>query len=78
MLAALRKRKLVAQRFVHGPKASALADDIYRKTQWFTVHKGAKFTTSTKKQETDLTAEMLARSVFLVKIALVIVTEIEL
>ncbi|EJF61276.1 phenylalanine-tRNA ligase [Dichomitus squalens LYAD-421 SS1] len=42
-LAELRKRKLIVQ----------------RKGQWFTVHKGTKFSTSTAKPETDLTVEML-------------------
>ncbi|KAJ7094630.1 phenylalanine-tRNA ligase [Mycena belliarum] len=43
-LADLRKRKLIVQ----------------RKGQWFTVHKGSEFSTSTAKPETDLTADMLA------------------
>ncbi|KAK1229512.1 Phenylalanyl-tRNA synthetase, beta subunit, cytoplasmic [Marasmius sp. AFHP31] len=43
VLADLRKRKLVVQ----------------RKGQWFTVHKGTSFSTSTAKPETDLTADML-------------------
>ncbi|KDR83606.1 hypothetical protein GALMADRAFT_55520 [Galerina marginata CBS 339.88] len=43
VLADLRKRKLVIQ----------------KKGQWFTVHKGSKFSTSTAKPETDLTADML-------------------
>lgn len=43
ILADLRKRKLVVQ----------------RKGQWFTVHKGPNFSTSTAKPETDLTADML-------------------
>jgi len=42
-LADLRKRKLITQ----------------RKGQWFTVHKGSNFSTSTTKPETDLTVEML-------------------
>ncbi|RDX55684.1 phenylalanine-tRNA ligase [Polyporus arcularius HHB13444] len=42
-LADLRKRKLIAQ----------------RKGQWFTVHKGPQFSTSTAKPETDLTVDML-------------------
>ncbi|KAG5648936.1 hypothetical protein DXG03_000285 [Asterophora parasitica] len=42
-LADLRKRKLIVQR--HG--------------QWFTVRKGAAFSTSTAKPETDLTVDML-------------------
>ncbi|KAF8238818.1 phenylalanine-tRNA ligase [Tricholoma matsutake] len=42
-LADLRKRKLVVQ----------------RKVQWFTVHKGPNFSTSTAKPETDLTVDML-------------------
>ena len=36
---------------------------IYRKGQWFTVHKGPKFSTSIVKPETDLTADMLVSSV---------------
>ncbi|KAF8165216.1 phenylalanine-tRNA ligase [Crassisporium funariophilum] len=44
VLADLRKRKLIIQ----------------KKGQWFTVHKGSKFSTSTAKPETDLTADMLA------------------
>lgn len=44
LLADYRKRKLIAQ----------------KKGQWFTVHKGTNFSTSTAKPETDLTAEMLA------------------
>jgi len=43
VLADLRKRKLVVQ----------------KKGQWFTVHKGSQFSTSTAKPETDLTADML-------------------
>ncbi|KAN0126960.1 phenylalanine-tRNA ligase [Russula decolorans] len=43
-LADLRKRKLAVQ----------------KKGQWFTVHKGPNFSTSTAKPETDLTVEMLA------------------
>ncbi|PFH52843.1 hypothetical protein AMATHDRAFT_73967 [Amanita thiersii Skay4041] len=43
VLADLRKRKLITQ----------------KKGQWFTVRKGSKFSTSTAKPETDLTAEML-------------------
>ncbi|KAJ7276539.1 tRNA synthetases class II core domain (F)-domain-containing protein [Mycena haematopus] len=42
-LAELRKRKLIVQ----------------RKGQWFTVHKGPDFSTSTAKPETDLTVDML-------------------
>ncbi|ETW83920.1 hypothetical protein HETIRDRAFT_472263 [Heterobasidion irregulare TC 32-1] len=42
-LAELRKRKLIIQ----------------KKSQWFTVHKGPNFSTSTAKPETDLTADML-------------------
>ncbi|KAJ7765014.1 phenylalanine-tRNA ligase [Mycena maculata] len=42
-LADLRKRKLIVQ----------------RKGQWFTVHKGSDFSTSTAKPETDLTVDML-------------------
>lgn len=42
-LADLRKRKLISQ----------------RKGQWFTVHKGPNFSTSTAKPETDLTVDML-------------------
>ncbi|KII94864.1 hypothetical protein PLICRDRAFT_33685 [Plicaturopsis crispa FD-325 SS-3] len=42
-LADLRKRKLIIQ----------------RKGQWFTVHKGSQFSTSTAKPETDLTVDML-------------------
>ncbi|RDB22806.1 Phenylalanine--tRNA ligase alpha subunit [Hypsizygus marmoreus] len=42
-LADLRKRKLIVQ----------------RKGQWFTVHKGSNFSTSTAKPETDLTVDML-------------------
>ncbi|KAI0750822.1 phenylalanine-tRNA ligase [Daedaleopsis nitida] len=42
-LAELRKRKLIQQ----------------RKGQWFTVHKGSQFSTSTAKPETDLTVDML-------------------
>ncbi|KAF8974446.1 hypothetical protein BDZ97DRAFT_1911627 [Flammula alnicola] len=42
-LADLRKRKLIVQ----------------KKGQWFTVHKGPQFSTSTAKPETDLTADML-------------------
>ncbi|KAH7887627.1 tRNA synthetases class II core domain (F)-domain-containing protein [Phlebopus sp. FC_14] len=42
-LAELRKRKLIVQ----------------RKGQWFTIHKGANFSTSIAKLETDLTADML-------------------
>ncbi|KAF7355441.1 Phenylalanine--tRNA ligase alpha subunit [Mycena sanguinolenta] len=42
-LADLRKRKLIVQ----------------RKGQWFTVHKGPEFSTSTAKPETDLTVDML-------------------
>ncbi|KAI0722916.1 phenylalanine-tRNA ligase [Earliella scabrosa] len=42
-LADLRKRKLIVQ----------------RKGQWFTVHKGPQFSTSTAKPETDLTVDML-------------------
>ncbi|KAG1833402.1 tRNA synthetases class II core domain (F)-domain-containing protein [Suillus variegatus] len=42
-LAELRKRKLIIQ----------------RKGQWFTVHKGANFSTSIAKPETDLTVDML-------------------
>ncbi|KAJ7228521.1 phenylalanine-tRNA ligase [Mycena pura] len=42
-LADLRKRKLIVQ----------------RKGQWFTVHKGPNFSTSTAKPETDLTVDML-------------------
>ncbi|KAF8195736.1 phenylalanine-tRNA ligase [Mycena galopus ATCC 62051] len=42
-LADLRKRTLIAQ----------------RKGQWFTVHKGPDFSTSTAKPETDLTVDML-------------------
>ncbi|KAL1747666.1 tRNA synthetases class II core domain (F)-domain-containing protein [Schizophyllum fasciatum] len=44
VLADLRKRKLVVQ----------------KKGQWFTVHKGPNFSTSTAKPETDLTADMIA------------------
>ncbi|KAJ7590826.1 phenylalanine-tRNA ligase [Mycena floridula] len=44
ILADLRKRTLVVQ----------------RKGQWFAVHKGSNFSTSTAKPETDLTVEMLA------------------
>ncbi|PPQ83267.1 hypothetical protein CVT25_004006 [Psilocybe cyanescens] len=43
VLADLRKRKLVSQ----------------KKGQWFTVHKGPQFSTSTAKPETDLTVDML-------------------
>ncbi|KAG6336685.1 hypothetical protein ID866_2392 [Astraeus odoratus] len=43
ILAELRKRKLITQ----------------RKGQWFTVHKGPNFSTSTAKPETDLTFDML-------------------
>ncbi|KAJ6628749.1 phenylalanine-tRNA ligase [Mycena sp. CBHHK59/15] len=43
VLADLRKRKLILQ----------------RKGQWFTVHKGSNFSTSTAKPETDLTVDML-------------------
>ncbi|KAI0693598.1 phenylalanine-tRNA ligase [Cytidiella melzeri] len=42
-LAELRKRKLISQ----------------KKGQWFTVHKGPSFSTSTAKPETDLTVDML-------------------
>lgn len=42
-LAELRKRKLIVQ----------------KKGQWFVVHKGPNFSTSTAKPETDLTVEML-------------------
>ncbi|EKM59329.1 uncharacterized protein PHACADRAFT_249754 [Phanerochaete carnosa HHB-10118-sp] len=42
-LAELRKRKLIVQ----------------KKGQWFTVHRGPNFSTSTAKPETDLTMEML-------------------
>ncbi|KAF8205089.1 phenylalanine-tRNA ligase [Pholiota molesta] len=42
-LADLRKRKLISQ----------------KKGQWFTVHKGSQFSTSTAKPETDLTVDML-------------------
>ncbi|KAJ7044484.1 phenylalanine-tRNA ligase [Mycena alexandri] len=42
-LADLRRRKLILQ----------------RKGQWFTVHKGSEFSTSTAKPETDLTVDML-------------------
>ncbi|KAI0045313.1 hypothetical protein FA95DRAFT_1607814 [Auriscalpium vulgare] len=42
-LAELRKRKLIVQ----------------KKGQWFTVHKGPEFSTSTAKPETDLTVDML-------------------
>ncbi|KAL0577077.1 Phenylalanyl-tRNA synthetase, beta subunit, cytoplasmic [Marasmius crinis-equi] len=48
VLADLRKRKLVNQ----------------RKGQWFTVHKGSNFSTSTAKPETDLTADMLTSGVW--------------
>ncbi|KAF8640129.1 hypothetical protein AX17_001365 [Amanita inopinata Kibby_2008] len=44
VLADLRKRKLIAQ----------------KKGQWFSVRKGPKFSTSTAKPETDLTADMLS------------------
>ncbi|KAL1725023.1 tRNA synthetases class II core domain (F)-domain-containing protein [Schizophyllum commune] len=44
VLADLKKRKLVVQ----------------KKGQWFTVHKGPNFSTSTAKPETDLTADMIA------------------
>ncbi|EDR12918.1 uncharacterized protein LACBIDRAFT_183128 [Laccaria bicolor S238N-H82] len=43
ILADLRKRKLI----------------VLKKGQWFTVHKGSQFSTSTAKPETDLTADML-------------------
>ncbi|THH02417.1 hypothetical protein EW026_g415 [Hermanssonia centrifuga] len=42
-LAELRKRKLI----------------VPKKGQWFTVHKGSNFSTSTAKPETDLTVDML-------------------
>ena len=32
---------------------------MIRKGQWFTVHKGSKFSTSIAKHETDLTVEMI-------------------
>lgn len=34
-------------------------DDVQRKGQWFTVHKGTNFSTSIAKPETDLTIDML-------------------
>ncbi|KAH9966102.1 phenylalanine-tRNA ligase [Russula dissimulans] len=47
-LADLRKRKLTVQ----------------KKGQWFTVHKGPNFSTSTTKPETDLTVDMLTSGVW--------------
>lgn len=60
-LAELRKRKLIVQRFP--PQLHLISQPLtsHRKGQYFTVHKGPKFSTSTAKPETDLTVEMLAR-----------------
>ena len=65
-LAELRKRKLIIQKYVHAPllltlcvTANHLALSPFRKSQWFTVHKGPNFSTSTAKPETDLTVDML-------------------
>ncbi len=38
-------------------------DMFRRKGQWFTVHKGPQFSTSTAKPETDLTVDMLTSCV---------------
>lgn len=63
-LAELRKRKLIVQKYVTSIvliQQSRLTH--FRKGQWFTVHKGKNFSTSTAKPETDLTAEMLTSCV---------------
>ena len=60
-LAELRKRKLIVQKYVTGINYTRHSNlTCFRKGQWFTIHKGKNFSTSTAKPETDLTAEMLA------------------
>jgi phenylalanyl-tRNA synthetase alpha chain len=61
-LADLRKRRLITQRYDSLANSSDTSHlQLWcRKGQWFAVHKGANFSTSTAKPETDLTADMIA------------------
>ena len=60
VLADLRKRKLIIQKYrVYWVQFCNILSVIFRKGQWFTIHKGPQFSTSTARPETDLTADML-------------------
>jgi phenylalanyl-tRNA synthetase alpha chain len=60
-LAALRKRKLIGQKWVFIVSVeSIMPDQFIRKGQWFSVEKGPSFSISLEKPETDLTADMIA------------------